>query len=399
MAATFTVALVLLAGLPAALAILLLLQVVAARPQQTDREEPAHGGDGDRLAVLVPAHNESSGLVPTLSDVIGQLRPRDRLLVVADNCSDDTAEIARRAGAEVVERSDLERRGKGYALDHGVRHLAGDPPGLVVVLDADCRLGPGALDAVARACRLSGRPAQARYLMTCPPGAPVRERVAEFTWRIRNWVRPLGMRALGLPCPLMGTGMAFPWPTIRAADLATGHLVEDLKLGLDLARAGAPPLFVPTALVTSEFPQTAAAAETQRQRWEGGRLGVILRDTLPLLAEAIRTRNGPLLALVVDLAIPPLTLLALLNGVGAALGLAAALSGLSLLPLLISALGLAAFASSVWIAWRQAGRDILPARDLAALGAYALSKLGLHARIVTRGVPKNWVRTDRRDQD
>src|SRR5262249_14964254 len=96
-----------------------------------------------RLAVLVPAHNESRGLLPTLSDIRSQLLPHDRLLVVADNCTDDTADVARAEGAEVIERHDLSRLGKGYALDYGLRHLSFDPPEIVIAIDADCRVEPG----------------------------------------------------------------------------------------------------------------------------------------------------------------------------------------------------------------------------------------------------------------
>ena len=77
-----------------------------------------------RVAVLVPAHNESIGLMPTIADSLRQLRSGDRLLVVADNCADDTASIALSAGAEVIERFNLDKRGKGYALDFGLQHLA-----------------------------------------------------------------------------------------------------------------------------------------------------------------------------------------------------------------------------------------------------------------------------------
>src|SRR5262249_30591342 len=69
-----------------------------------------------RVAVLVPAHNESRALLPTLADINAQLRAADRLVVVADNCTDDTAAVAGAAGADVVERLDLVKHGKGYAL-------------------------------------------------------------------------------------------------------------------------------------------------------------------------------------------------------------------------------------------------------------------------------------------
>src|SRR5262245_12401856 len=70
-----------------------------------------------RIAVLVPAHNEGINLLPTLADIKAQLRAADRLLVVADNCSDDTAVVAAEAGADVVVRNDPNRKGKGFALD------------------------------------------------------------------------------------------------------------------------------------------------------------------------------------------------------------------------------------------------------------------------------------------
>jgi hypothetical protein len=75
------------------------------------------------LAVLVPAHNEAEGIATTLATILPQLRSSDRLLVIADNCTDATAEAARQAGATVIERHNLTQRGKGYALDFGLSRL------------------------------------------------------------------------------------------------------------------------------------------------------------------------------------------------------------------------------------------------------------------------------------
>src|ERR1700733_11933927 len=209
-----------------------------------------------RIAVLVPAHNESKGILGTLDDIKAQLYSGDRLLVVADNCTDDTAAIAKLAGAEVTERHDLARIGKGYALDWGLRHLSVDPPEIVIVIDADCRLATNTLDQLATACAAARRPTQSLYLMTAPDESPINYRVAMFAFRVKNWVRPLGLRALHLPCQLMGTGMAFPWEIISSAELATGAAGEDLKLGLDLTGAGHPPLFCPSAAISSQFPSS-----------------------------------------------------------------------------------------------------------------------------------------------
>src|SRR4051812_47079453 len=76
-----------------------------------------------RIAVVVPAHNEEAIIARTVGSILAQLPPNGRVLVVADNCTDGTAQIAARAGAEITLRRDTNRIGKGYALDHGIRIL------------------------------------------------------------------------------------------------------------------------------------------------------------------------------------------------------------------------------------------------------------------------------------
>ena len=120
------------------------------------------------VAVLVPAHNESLGIRATLQTILPQLTNQDLLLVIADNCDDDTAAIARETGAMVVERQDLQRRGKGYALDFGLKFLANAPPDVVIVIDADCIVGAGAVERIARLAISRGRPVQATYLLAQP---------------------------------------------------------------------------------------------------------------------------------------------------------------------------------------------------------------------------------------
>src|SRR5262249_22308063 len=91
------------------------------RPIPTSSRRP-------RIAVLVPAHNEERIINATLSRIKKDLWPGDRLLVVADNCTDQPALLAAQASAEIVVRDDPGRRGKGFALAAGLRHLAATPP-------------------------------------------------------------------------------------------------------------------------------------------------------------------------------------------------------------------------------------------------------------------------------
>src|SRR4051794_6478467 len=114
-----------------------------------------------RTAVLIPAHDEEGGIAATVAGLLPELGAGDRLIVIADNCTDGTAAAARAAGATVIERVDAERRGKGFAIAFGLQHLDGDPPEVVVLVDADCRISAGGVGILAREARAHDRPVQA----------------------------------------------------------------------------------------------------------------------------------------------------------------------------------------------------------------------------------------------
>ncbi|MGV8919501.1 MAG: glycosyltransferase family 2 protein [Pseudomonas sp.] len=353
-------------------------------------------GPRPRVAVLVPAHNESSLVIATLNSIIPQLLEGDRLLVVADNCSDDTAALGRSVGAEVVERKSDEQRGKGYALDFGVRHLANDAPEVVIIVDADCQVGEGAIERLATVCIASGRPAQALYLMHAPAGSELKVRIAEFAWCVKNRVRPRGWARLGLPCQLMGAGMAFAWTDLALINLASGHLVEDLKMGLDLCRNGKPPLFCPDALVTSYFPGSDAVLSTQRTRWEHGHLGVILNDAPKLFVESISRAQWNLLAMSVDLLVPPLALLSLALVVIFSLSWLAFLFFATLVPALLASAAMVILGVAVLLAWSQFGRELISFSTLMYAPFYALKKIPVYLGFfIKRQV--EWVHSKRDD--
>jgi cellulose synthase/poly-beta-1,6-N-acetylglucosamine synthase-like glycosyltransferase len=351
-------------------------------------------GRRPRVVVLMPAHNESDGIARPLNAIRMQLQPGDRVLVVADNCSDDTAEVASANGAEVVVRSDPERRGKGYALDFGVRQLMVDPPEVVIVVDADCIVHGYALDMLARYALAVSRPVQALYLMHAPEGAGLKTKVAEFAWAVKNWARPLGYHHMGLPCQLMGTGMAFPWALIKDARLATGHIVEDLKLGLDFAAAGYAPHFCPGAHVSSVFASNSEGADSQRTRWEHGSLGMLVEEGLPRLEQALRERKPGLLALALDLCVPPLALLTLLVIALCILGAIGWLVTGDARPWLLAFIDLGLVGGAVLLAWLRFGRKIISLPSLAYAPFYALSKIPLYLKFLFRRQAE-WVRSRR----
>jgi cellulose synthase/poly-beta-1,6-N-acetylglucosamine synthase-like glycosyltransferase len=352
-------------------------------------------GTAARIAVLMPAHDESPGIAGTLAQLKSHWNERTRLYVVADNCSDDTAQLAADSGATVFERHDQARRGKGYALSYGLEQLASDPPDVVVILDADCEVSPHGIARLAERALETDCPIQADYWLmpsTRPSGRSV---VSALAFLVKNRVRPRGLAALGMPCLLTGTGMAFPWAVLRKAPPTEDHLVEDMVMGLQLALLGHPPQLCTSVCVTSALPEQARAASAQRKRWEHGHLAVLLAHAPRLLARGLAGMRFELLALALDLLVPPLSLLVLLLGLGSLLTLAAFLLGASPVPFALFVLNVAAIGIGVIAGWYTYGRELVRARDLLSIPLYVLWKLPLYFGFFTRGKQRVWERTER----
>jgi cellulose synthase/poly-beta-1,6-N-acetylglucosamine synthase-like glycosyltransferase len=353
---------------------------------------PASGPGTPDLAVLIPAHNEAAVIGRTLAKLEGMLPAGTRTLVVADNCDDETAAIARRCGVEVVERNDRSRHGKGYALAFGRDWLARSRPEAVIVLDADCELAPGSAAALARSAIECGA-AQAVNLQQAHAGTSPLVQISNFAILIKNLVRARGLQRIAGGIPLFGTGMAFSWETFGSADLASGHLAEDMQLAIDLARAGARARLEEGAFVTSGSAEVADTIQ-QRRRWEGGFLQIAVSQALPLVAEGMRARSRHRLGLGLHLLVPPLALLFLI-----ALGTLAALLALGLGsqiwgPFIALLAALTAASAAVFAAWRAEGRRILPLRSLLLAPAYLAWKLPLYLGFIVARKGR-WTRTRR----
>lgn len=371
------------------------LEIVAGLLCSSRDPENVQGSIRPRVAVLIPAHNESAGIRTVLENVKAQLSTNDRLVVVADNCTDNTAAISEANGAEVIVRNDQTNMGKGHALDFGIAHLTADPPAVLIIIDADCTFSEGSINQLANACAITKRPLQALNLMTAPPGTSISYDVAEFAWRVKNWLRPDGLNALNLPCQLMGTGMAFPWELIRVVSVSKDSMVEDMKLGFDLAEAGAPPLFFPSAKVTSHFPWSVEGAISQRKRWEGGHIGMIFAVVPRSFYDAIKRKNLELFALTLDLIVPPLSFLSVLAITIFILTMLAAILGVSVLAFAISVTSFLIMAIAVFLSWLKCGRDILPPKRVIQVPLYVAGKIPLYLKVLFHREPPKWVRTDR----
>lgn len=349
-----------------------------------------------QIAVLIPAHDEAAGIADTVAALFERVPPGTRVLVVADNCSDSTASLARQAGAEVIERQDDAARGKGYALAFGRDHLArsGKVPDVVLVLDADCRLLPGSIEALADAAVRSGVPVQAVNLIEADLAAPPMVQISSFAMLVKNLFRSRGMQRLGGAALLTGTGMAFPWKLYADADLATGSIVEDLSLGIAMTRAGYPPRLVEGAGVRSA-PAAMHDALAQRTRWEHGFLKTLRGQALPVLLDGLRRASLAEVLLGLHLAVPPLALLLVMTAVTLGLQFGLAIGGGSVAALVTLCVITVLALLLVMAAWLAGGRSYLSSAALLRAPLYVLWKLPLYARFLRRP-EANWTRTPRR---
>jgi cellulose synthase/poly-beta-1,6-N-acetylglucosamine synthase-like glycosyltransferase len=360
--------------------------------------------DSASVAVLIPAHDEQAGIAGTLEKLAPQLRPnRDQVIVIADNCTDDTANVARRAGATVLERHDSAHRGKGYALSFAIGHLAAtsSPPDVVVVLDADCALRRGGLTALVGCVQQTQRPVQADNVLNIWPNAPLRTKISAFAFRVKNLVRPRGLARLGFGRQLAGTGMGFPWDVIRDAPKMQGHITEDLVLGLELALRGQCTVHCPEALVESDIAPSITGQAKQRERWEHGHLSAI-REYFPrMMREAVRQGRLELCVLGCDLAVPSLAMLVLMVGSGCVVSTAAVtlVPSVTWIPAAICGANAAIIAIAVGAAWGACGRDLLSSKDLfLGVPGYLLWKMPSYWRLLSRKRATQWVRAERPEE-
>ncbi|MGH7269758.1 MAG: glycosyltransferase family 2 protein [Polyangiaceae bacterium] len=360
----------------------------------------AAGPPETKFDVIVPAHDEEKGIAATVESLLAADYPADmrRVIVVADNCRDQTAARALEAGAMIVERSDPSKRGKGYALAYGfARSLADGVAGAIVVVDADTTVTPNLLRAFDARLRKGARAVQATYAVANRT-ASWRTRLMHLGFTLFHDVRSRAREAMGLSAGLRGNGMAFAVALLRQVPHDAVSLVEDVEYGLAIGLAGHRVFYAEEATVYGQMVASEEASRSQRDRWEGGRMALARRRAGELLSAGITRRDPVLIDLAADLLVPPLTIVALTVFAGVAVVLARAMLGFGawwvIAPWAVALLGLIVYvARGVWLA--GAGPRVI--FDLMWIPVYIIWKVAraLRPSRSTASQGDEWVRTAR----
>ncbi len=353
-----------------------------------------------KFDIVVPAHNESAGISQTVSSLLAVDYPEGqrRVLVVADNCADDTAIKAREAGATVLERTNAELRGKGYALAHAFEFSLSDSfaADACVVVDADTLVSANLLTAFDERLQAGELAAQAHYGVR-NPNASWRTRLMRIALAMFHQVRSNARERWGVSCGLRGNGMCFKHSLLREVPHDAYSLVEDLEYGLRLGRKGYRVAYAGEAEVLGEMVSGEKASRSQRSRWEDGRAQMLRTHGWPLLTEGLRTRSGLLFDLAMDVVVPPLSrvAMAVVSGTAASLALLA-LTGqgaVSATVFSLSALGLGLYVFAGWLHSQTGLRGLF---GLAMAPAYVAWKMVLVLqRPAGNKQTGEWVRTTR----
>lgn len=342
------------------------------------RERRGRAVDRLRFLVLIPAHNEALVIGRCLEAIGADARDGDAVLVVADRCEDDTAAIARRAGASVLERGPEEQPGRAAARQAGLERARSLEWDAVVMLDADSVIAPGFFDACEQALGAGADAVQARSESSRGHSLAAEASLAAFA--LQGITIPRGRDRLGLSVRLRGTGMA-----IRR-HLALAHefhapASEDLAFTLDLILAGTRCRHVESARLRSEGENNWGSFGGQKVRYEAGRMNAARGYVPRLLRRTIHRRDPAALEAAWFLATPPYALAvvsvltALLLAAAVQAWTLAAVFGAALVTLaLVIVVGLIQARAGVrtWLAllaapWYLAWKTIIQVRALASV--------------------------------
>ncbi|SMC99099.1 Glycosyltransferase, catalytic subunit of cellulose synthase and poly-beta-1,6-N-acetylglucosamine synthase [Desulfocicer vacuolatum DSM 3385] len=264
------------------------------------------------VTVVIPAHNEALGITQTIESIKAADFPHDqcRIVVIADNCNDDTAGVARNAGAVVMERTDTQNRGKGQALDwffknHKNRY---DTMDSVAIIDADTLIHPQFFTEICNSLSHPEVQVVQGFYGVSNPRVNWRTALSSAALCVFHHIRPAGRNKINATAGLKGNGMAFKTDIIQKFGWPAFSIVEDIEFSIHLLLENILVHYNPDAIVLGEMASKSDQAKTQRKRWEGGRIQLLKQYTGSLVLTFMGKRNFMFIDAFMELFTPPLSL-------------------------------------------------------------------------------------------
>ena len=278
--------------IPSFAVVLYYLFLVCARLSGVcDRQQPATE-PSNSILIVIPAHDEQIVIEQTLQSCLTAKYPNHLLeiVVIADNCQDNTAQIARDMDIRVLERHDPTRPGKGHALAWAFEQLIQESHDAYMVLDADCPLDVNSLRIMDRFLQDGNRVLQANHLVSNADASPISYtagvgRTLEYDLFFSPKSR------LGLAVLLVGTGMVFHRSIIESFGWASHSCAEDTEFTISLTRQNERIRFIDNAYVRCTNAESRKELAVQRTRWASGNMSLSRTDSFRLMWEGIRKGN------------------------------------------------------------------------------------------------------------
>ena len=347
-----------------------------------------------KIAVVVPAHNEELSIKKTVREICRSRYERSNysVMVIADNCDDNTAAVARAAGALVFERSDISRRGKGQALDwflskHSKDYAEFD---IVAIVDADTLVHHDYLHEIAASLSHPDVRVVQSHNGVSNPEDNWRTALSTAAFNVFNHIRPAGRNVIGGTAGLKGNGMAFRAEVLRKHGWPAHSIVEDIEFTLQLLDDNILVHYNPDALVVSEMAVERKQVETQRKRWEGGRFQMFRQHSPIVLGKYIQTGKMRYLDELMELLTPPLSFLLIMQFI---LFAGALLMYTSWIPIFLATFTVEVFYVLSGQILRKAPLSLW--MYLLAAPLFLMSKVPVYLKLIKREETKQWDRTER----
>lgn len=247
-----------------------------------------------KFAVLVAAHNEEkviAGIIKSLKAQTYSAHMYD-IFVIADNCTDKTAEIARSLGVGVIERFDQTKKGKGYALEYAFDYIFSLDCGYeyAAIFDADNIVDKNFLFYINRKINTGARAVQGYLDSKNPYDSWLTLSYSLWYW-INNRLSQLSRDNLRMGARLGGTGLAIDLELIKEFGWGATCLAEDTEFTLKLILSDIKVAWEHSAVVYDEKPIGMDTSWNQRTRWTQGIYDATCRYIGPMLKKAFEEKK------------------------------------------------------------------------------------------------------------